>query len=77
MPQQMVWFFISIAFSFVAWGMVAARYIWPRLRLRPRTEALRISAEPQRLKIHAAATPAALGSNSSENKASIAAMMSP
>jgi hypothetical protein len=41
MPQQMIWFFVSIAFSFVAWGLVAARYIWPRLRLRERAEALR------------------------------------
>ena len=41
MPQQMVWFFVSIAFSFIAWGIVAARYIWPELRLRTRAEALR------------------------------------
>jgi hypothetical protein len=41
MPQQMIWFFISIAFSFVAWGIVSARYIWPELRLRERAEALR------------------------------------
>ena len=40
MPQQMIWFFVSIAFSFVAWGFVTARYIWPELRLRPRAEAL-------------------------------------
>jgi hypothetical protein len=37
----MVCFFVSIAFSFIAWGIVAARYIWPKLRLRPRAEALR------------------------------------
>jgi hypothetical protein len=37
----MVWFFVSIAFSLIAWGIVAARYIWPELRLRPRAEALR------------------------------------
>jgi hypothetical protein len=37
----MIWFFVSIAFSFIAWGIVAARYIWPELRLRPRVEALR------------------------------------
>jgi hypothetical protein len=37
----MIWFFMSIAFSFIAWGMVAARYIWPELRLRQRAEALR------------------------------------
>ena len=34
-------FFASIAFSLTAWGLVAARYIWPELRLRQRTEALR------------------------------------
>ena len=41
MPQQMIWFFMSLAFSFIAWGIVTARYIWPALRLRQRTEALR------------------------------------
>ena len=41
MPQEMIWFFVSIAFSLIAWGIVAARYIWPELRLRPRAEALR------------------------------------
>jgi hypothetical protein len=34
-------FFVSIAFSFIAWGIVAARYIWPELRLRQRAEGLR------------------------------------
>ncbi len=34
-------FFASIAFSFVAWGIVTARYIWPQLRVRQRAEALR------------------------------------
>jgi len=34
-------FFGSIAFSVIAWGLVAARYVWPTLRLRPRAEALR------------------------------------
>src|SRR5262245_17074818 len=34
-------FFASIAFSFIAWGIVAARYIWPELRFRQRDEALR------------------------------------
>jgi len=37
----MIWFFVSIAFSLIAWGIVTARYIWPDLRLRPRAEALR------------------------------------
>jgi hypothetical protein len=34
-------FFASIAFGFIAWGMVTARYIWPQLRHLPRAEALR------------------------------------
>lgn len=34
-------FFASIAFSLIAWGVVAARYIWPELRIRQRAEALR------------------------------------
>jgi hypothetical protein len=37
----MIWFFVSIAFSFIAWRIVTARYIWPGLRRRERTEALR------------------------------------
>jgi hypothetical protein len=41
MPQQMIWFFVSIAFSLIAWGVVTARYIWPEIRLRDRAEALR------------------------------------
>lgn len=40
MPPQLC-FFVSIAFSFIAWGIVAARYIWPELRVRQRAEALR------------------------------------
>ena len=40
MPPQL-YFFVSIAFSFIAWGIVTARCIWPELRLRSRTEALR------------------------------------
>jgi hypothetical protein len=38
-PQ--LWFFMSIAFSFIVWGIVTARYVWQELRLRPRAEALR------------------------------------
>ena len=34
-------FFVSIAFAFIAWGIVAKRYIWPNLRHRPQAEALR------------------------------------
>ena len=41
MPQQMIWFFVSIAFGLIAWGIVTARYIWPELRRRERAEALR------------------------------------
>jgi len=40
MEQQLV-FFGSILFSFVAWSGVAARFVWPRLRLLPQAEALR------------------------------------
>jgi hypothetical protein len=40
MPPQLC-FFVSIAFSFIAWGIVTTRYIWPALRLRQRTDALR------------------------------------
>jgi hypothetical protein len=39
MPQ--LYFFASIAFAFVAWGTVVTLYLWPRLRLLPRAEALR------------------------------------
>jgi hypothetical protein len=39
--QSQLAFFVSIVFSFIAWGMVAARYIWPLLRIRPQAEALR------------------------------------
>jgi hypothetical protein len=34
-------FFVSIAFGLIVWGIVAARYIWPKLRLRQRGEAIR------------------------------------
>src|ERR1700677_3275034 len=39
LPQ--LWFFLSIAFRFIAWGVVTVRYIWPKLRLLQRPEALR------------------------------------
>ena len=39
--QPQLCFFVSIAFSFIVWGIVTARYIWPELRLRQRAEALR------------------------------------
>ena len=38
LPQ--ITFFTSIAFSFIAWGIVASRYVWPALRSRPRAGAL-------------------------------------
>lgn len=34
-------FFVSIAFSVIAWGTLAALYIWPALRTRSRADALR------------------------------------
>ena len=34
-------FFLSIAFAFAAWGIITARYIWPKLRSLQRAEALR------------------------------------
>jgi hypothetical protein len=34
-------FFGSIAFSLIAWGIVTAEFIWPQLRRRQRSEALR------------------------------------
>jgi hypothetical protein len=34
-------FFLSIAFGFIGWGIVAKRYIWPKLRLLRRADALR------------------------------------
>jgi hypothetical protein len=40
MPPQL-YFFVSIAFGFIAWGIVAKQYIWPKLRLLQRAEALR------------------------------------
>ena len=39
--MSQLWFFGSIAFSFIAWGIVTSRYIWPELRPRQRAEALR------------------------------------
>src|SRR5579863_3810381 len=39
--QSQLSFFGSIAFSFIAWGFVTARFIWPGLRLQERGEALR------------------------------------
>jgi len=41
MPQQMIWFFVSIAFSLIVWGVITVRYIWPELRDRTPVDALR------------------------------------
>ena len=40
MPPRAV-YGISIVFSFIAWGIVTARYVWPALRTLPRARALR------------------------------------
>ena len=40
MPLQAL-FGISVLFSFVVWGIVVRRYIWPALRNRRRSDALR------------------------------------
>jgi hypothetical protein len=34
-------FGISVVLSFVAWGIVVGRYLWPGLRSQPRADALR------------------------------------
>lgn len=39
--QSRIFFFVSIGFSLIAWGIVATQYIWPQLRTRRRAEALR------------------------------------
>jgi hypothetical protein len=39
--QSQFAFFVSIAFSLIAWGIVTARYIWPELHFRSRAEGLR------------------------------------
>jgi hypothetical protein len=56
MPQQMIWFFVSIAFSLIAWGMVTARYIWPEFRLRERA-GVAASAHPAQLPLHRVGIP--------------------
>jgi len=39
--RAQICFFVSIVFSFVAWGIVTGSVIWPELRHRSRNEALR------------------------------------
>ncbi|HEX2460706.1 MAG TPA: hypothetical protein VHJ58_11205, partial [Vicinamibacterales bacterium] len=41
MMEPRVAFGVSVLLGFVVWTMIAARYIWPALRGRPRSEALR------------------------------------
>lgn len=38
--NQQATFGISVVLSFIVWGIIGARYIWPALRSRTRTEAL-------------------------------------
>ena len=40
MPTQL-YFFLSIIFAFISWGLVAKQYVWPKLRLLRRADALR------------------------------------
>jgi len=39
--QPQIVFGINVLLGLVVWGMIGVRYIWPALRDRPRTEALR------------------------------------
>jgi hypothetical protein len=39
LPQ--LYFFVSVAFGCLAWAIVATLYIWPKLRVLPRADALR------------------------------------
>src|SRR5215471_17400805 len=41
MMPSLALFQISIAFSFIAWGIVLAQYLWPELRRQSRADALR------------------------------------
>jgi hypothetical protein len=34
-------FFVSVVFSFIAWGILTSQYVWPRLRPLERSQALR------------------------------------
>ena len=41
MVPPLAFFGTSVALSFLAWGIITARYLWPALRYQPRTRALR------------------------------------
>lgn len=34
-------FFTTVAFAFVSWGMLASRFVWPKLHRKPKIDALR------------------------------------
>ncbi|HYA23258.1 MAG TPA: hypothetical protein VEF05_03805 [Terriglobales bacterium] len=40
MPIPLIWG-LTVAFGFLAWGVFAAQYIWPKISKRQRAEALR------------------------------------
>jgi hypothetical protein len=40
MPIPLIWG-VTVAFGFLAWGVLAAQYIWPAIAQRERAEALR------------------------------------
>jgi hypothetical protein len=40
MMPPLALFGINIAFSFIAWGIVVARYLWPELRRHSRADAM-------------------------------------
>ena len=39
--SPLAFFGTSVVLSFIAWGIIAARYLWPALRHQPRADALR------------------------------------
>jgi hypothetical protein len=39
--SSQLYFFASIGLSLIAWGVVTSQYLWPRLRILPRADALR------------------------------------
>src|SRR5215468_10428770 len=41
MSQPILFLMIILGFSFIAWGTVAACYLWPQLRGRSRADAMR------------------------------------
>ena len=39
--SSQLYFFASIAFSLIVWSVVTSQYLWPRLRILPRSDAMR------------------------------------